>query len=536
MTLDELLVLMQRGNISQCMNTLELHCIIKNIYEAVKEYDPCLHKINDKIVRPDKAVTDEQKNVLKIIPVARIAIPIQKKIVLTAASFLGTPEISATPQTDIETTMINGINRTWESNKLDYSFRQIAKRTMSELHCAELWSLSITDPFYWDGTGVNGSIPTKGVVAKVKSAIIGKPQGSYKLSMQIISRTKGDTMYPVFDQYGDMIAFGRGYSTLDHEGKKILHFDVYTANNIYYSKQEGQYTTWADINMAYSEGFKGIPNVIGKIPVIYYSQPLLEWQDVQPLIERLEVLASNHADTNDYSGSPIVVASGEVEGFADKGEQGKLLQVKNGATVTYLTFDGAPESIRMEMENLKRDIYSYTHTPDINFENVKGLGTFSGIAFKMFFLDAHLKAADKEEIFGEGLQRRINYLKTALSKIDGSLTPALPLQIKPKFHYFLPSNYVEDIDNLVKLYGAGLISLESAVKLNPLVTDPDGELEALSGPQIGAVVSIAPGKEKQPSHKGQTFSIASVVNQDVQLMDTTGALIAGYVRTDLVAA
>jgi hypothetical protein len=63
--------------------------------------------------------------------------------------------------------------------------------------------------------------------------------------------------------------------------------------------------------LVYSEGVKSIKNTIGKIPVIYYHQHLTEWHDVQPLIDRLEIIISNLADTNDYSGSPIVVAYGD---------------------------------------------------------------------------------------------------------------------------------------------------------------------------------------------------------------------------------
>lgn len=41
-------------------------------------------------------------------------------------------------------------------------------------------------------------------------------------------------------------------------------------------------------------------------------------------IERMEELLSNCGDTNDYFGYPSYVVSGEIEGFAEKGEQGKV--------------------------------------------------------------------------------------------------------------------------------------------------------------------------------------------------------------------
>lgn len=134
--------------------------------------------------------------------------------------------------------------------------------------------------------------------------------------------------------------------------------------------------------------------------------------------------------TNKKIGSPIIFAEGDVQGFPDQDETGKLLIGKNGAKVSYLTWDSAPESIKMEVENLVKFIYSLSGTPDISFENLKGLGYFSTIALKTLFIDAHLTASENEEIFGEGAQRMINYQKTALSKLDPSLKPALPMRVK----------------------------------------------------------------------------------------------------------
>jgi hypothetical protein len=59
-------------------------------------------------------------------------------------------------------------------------------------------------------------------------------------------------------------------------------------------------------------------------------------------------------------------------------------------------------------------IYTITQTPDISFDTVKGIGSVSGIALKLLFMDAHLKVQDKCEIFNEYLQRRINIVKAFL--------------------------------------------------------------------------------------------------------------------------
>lgn len=469
MNLQDVITMIEGGNMATCKSMLHTHCLVKDVSECLKEYLPDQHKITSKTDRPDKVIKNDD-NVESIVKVARLPLAIQKKIVLVAASFLGNPEMQATPQNDSEKKLMKALLKLWDDNKLDYKFKSIAKKTMSELQAAELWFVKEAEEGYWTDAGVSGK---------------------FKLAMKVLSPTLGDTLYPVFDEFGDMVAFGRGYKIKGKDNNDIEHFDIYTAEKIYYSKNENGTWLFADDTKEYSTGVKAINNIIKKIPVIYYYQPVTEWADVQTLIERLEIIISNHADTNDYSGSPIVVASGEVEGFAKKGESGKVLIAKNGGKVEYLTYDSAPESIKMEIENLFKNIYSLTHTPDISFEQMKGLGVFTGVALKMLFLDAHLKAADKEELFGECIQRRINYIKAAMSIIDSSLKTATSLSIKPKFTYFLPKNYTEEVENLVKAYEGGIISKKTAISLNPLVTDVESELTQI-GEEVEAQKNLPP--------------------------------------------
>lgn len=289
--------------------------------------------------------------------------------------------------------------------------------------------------------------------------------------MRILANSKGDTLYPVYNAAGDLIAFGREYKikitgTTDTED----HFDLYTDDNIYLSKK----TSGAWVTETKS-------NVIGKIPVVYYDQIAPEWHDVQEMIERFEKSLSNHADTNDYYGSPMVKVKGEIKGFAKKGESGKVLELDANAEAEYMTWDQSPESVKLEQSNLRSLILDFTDTPDISFDNMKGMGTFSGFALKMLFMAAHLKASQKEESFGKGIQRRINLIKAILITFKQStLKQASSLDIYPEFEYFLPKDDQGMIDLLVTATGnKAIISRKSAVSLNPLVTDAAQELEEL---------------------------------------------------------
>lgn len=462
MTLQQLEELMFTQDITRVMNVLEAHLLVTNIFESLKEYEPRFHKVMEKKHRPDKFIQDEKGNVTKTIPVARIPLAFQKKIVLMATCFLGTPCMDSTPEGQVEENMAEMLEEIWSANKLDYKFKTIAKYTMSERHCAELWYTQDVDQAYWDGFPLDSK---------------------FRLSMKLLANSLGDSLYPVFDEYNNMIAFGRSYETREIVNDKVemvIHFDLYTEQNLYFSKKQNDVWLFSadGSNFAAGEIVTAV-NPIGKIPVIYYSQMATEWHDVQELIERLEKKIDNHADMNDYFDSPIVVTEGEVEGFAEKGEQGKMLITKNGAKVYYLTWDNAPESTKMEITNLLYFIHTLTHTPDVSFENMKGLGHFSGVALKMLFIDAHMKAADKEEIFGEGLQRRINYMKKAISVLDPSFKDALPMKVSPKFKYFMPEDVAGTITTINAAVTGGIMSTETAIRKNPMIDDADAEIAAI---------------------------------------------------------
>lgn len=421
------------------------------IEDLQKEYDPKQHAIKDKSKRQDKTVTTDAGT--SVVEVARLPIPMQKRIVRLAATFLcGRPiELLSNPLDDKQKNLLTVLMLTWKQNKLDYKSKKLAKLMMSETECAELWYTEPIEEGFWAGTPND------------------KPAVKFKLRMKTLAASLGDSLYPVFNAAGDMIAFGRGYTTTE-AGKKVEHFDLYTPETNYF---------WIKADSSLADYKPAEKNAMAKIPVIYYKQDAPEWNDVQELIDRFEKSISNHADTNDYHASPTIKVKGTVKGFAKKGESGKIIELDGeGADANYMSWDKSPESVKLEQENLLNLIHSLTDTPNISFEQMKGLGTFSGIALKMLFLGAHMKASDHEENFGECIQRRINYLISAMAVINVEFEQATSLSVEPKFTYFLPKNELEMIEMLSTATSAEkpIMSRKTAVSLNPLVQDPEAEL------------------------------------------------------------
>jgi SPP1 family phage portal protein len=437
-----------------------------DVESAKKALDPELHKVNDPRLRPDKRVradadndADSAQKVIdtgeatsyKIEKVARIRLALQKLIIKRAVSFcFGNPVLyNATPGNDSQSMIINALNRILYDNKTNSLNRKAGRAIFGFKECAELW------------------YPVE------------KPNTSYgfdsrfKLRCAVFSPETGDTLYPYWDETGDMIAFSRSFSQKDSEENAVEYFETYT---------DTEYWLWMNGANGYEvvEGYPK-PVSIGKIPVIYGRQEQFETEDVDSLIDRLETLLSNFADTNDYHASPKIFVTGNIIGWSKKGEAGAVVEGEDGATMQYVSWQNAPESVKLEIETLLKMIYTITQTPDISFESVRGIGTVSGIALKLLFMDAHLKVQDKREIFDDYLQRRVNVIKAYIGKFNTALEKECEaFEIEPEITPYMLTSEIDEVNMWLAANGnKPLVSQKQSVKSASLSQDPEADFEQI---------------------------------------------------------
>lgn len=430
----------------------------KSHEECAREFDPKFHKVNDRFYRKDKKIrvpvegkfdrNGEQAYTTKTVPRCRVSIPMQRVLVERSVGFLFGIPVEYSVKGDASEAgkrLFSYVSEVLEDNKMEYNDKRIARALFSERECAEIWYFSLDDE--------------------------GKPQD---MRLRICSPSRGDSLFPHYDEYDRMDAFARGYTTKDDEGEKVHHFDVYTDKVIHrYSDKGGE---WREDGTPKLHGFT-------KIPVVYYRQEETEWESVQPIISRIEDLLSNWGDTNDYFGSPSYFVQGNIMGFAEKGEQGRVYQGMDGADMKVLSWDSSPQSINAELATLTNIVFSYTQTPDVSFETMKQLGgNTSGVAIRLMFTDPHMKASVKVETFGEMFTRRCNIIKNGIAT---SLKPipdddVSSLRIVPKFTPYSPKNERELIDMIsASTGGKATMSQEEGVRKNPLVTDADSNIRQI---------------------------------------------------------
>lgn len=434
-----------------------------NIRKKKVVYRPIINEANG---TPELNTDGSAKTVRSESDVVRVPLPFQYLIVERRIGFLLGNEITYktiyNEDDKREIALITAIEKIEEDAKSYYKNKEIARRMMSELECAELWYLVEEKGGFWASA----------------SQSIGLSQQKYQLKMKVLSPSLNDNLYPLFDNYGDMVAFGRGYKTIEGD-KEIERFDVYIAEFTYkYVKRDD----WKIDEQAAGGGI--IVNEAKKIPIVYHSQKKPEWSNVQGMIDRIEEVLSGHGEMNKYFGEPILAIFGNLIQAINKGDSGKMLQLSENAKASFLALDSPPESIKMEVENLEKFIYAMSQTPNIAFAELKNIGALSGIALKMMFLDAHLAAKSKEEIFGIGIQRRYNLLKSFVGNVlDLSLQQASKsVTIKPVFTPYMPLDLKDAIETLVVSVASEILSKETATeKLEDMgfISDAEQEFERL---------------------------------------------------------
>ena len=402
------------------------------------------------------------------VTVSKIPIPFQRKIVKSAASFLfGSPVKLSQKENgeNLKNEAFESITNLWDDLRLDSLLLKFCKTVKSET----------------EGTIVfftKENTETK--KAEIKARVLSNENG---------------IVYPYLDAFGDMIAFGWEYPTKENN-IDVSYMYVWTAEYNYIFRKEKDWAP-APINPK-------TPNLFQKIPVVYLSQKNPEWWEVEGLIDTFEMSYSKFVDTNGYFASPMYKVKGAVGSMPKKDDTGKMVKLDIvetdkgnivSADLEVLSWDRAPEALKLEFETGKGLIHEMTDTPDLSFDSVKGLGTVSGLALKLMFLGPIIKAKWSEGDYQVVISRILSLLKAGITNITKETKGNMDeLRINTTFTSILPENLKETIEVLSEaLGGKPLISQKTALKHNPLVENVEEEMteiEADASKELGDTVNI----------------------------------------------
>lgn len=419
--------------------------------------------------QPEKRITDPKTGkeyvepaVRKEVDPNRIALPIEQDIVNIQTAFtVGTEPVLDCQPDESEENLLSALKQVFKKNKLKYQNKKVVRAWLAEQEVAEYWYV-VKDDGFW---------------AKLKrkiSGIFGKSKPEYRLKSAIWSPFRGDKLYPFFNDQGDLVALSREYKKKDLNDVEITCFMTITMDMVY---QWELTSNWTDKG-SFAHGFK-------KMPVIYMYRPEAYCEKIKSLRVRLEKLLSNYADCIDYHFFPILMLFGNVENFSGEFKNRVVELTGQGANAQYLTWSQTSETVKLELDQLIEKIYSMTGTPRISFENLKGSGNIlSGVAFRYAFMGAHMAVENHAEVVGEFMQRRVNFLISALGSINASLEAAsetidVDVQIQP----YTIDNLMDNIEIAVKAIQGGVWSQKHGIMFAGNIDNLQDELNQIKEEQ-----------------------------------------------------
>lgn len=434
----DLMKLIQDKDISQVQTLLQNRDM--DVIEAIEEYNPETHKVNK---RKDKQRKNKEPYRVEKLPRTR-----QRYINEVELFFLlGNPikwknDVNGTDEA------FKAYNEFLQDTRFHTTMRQAKRLAGSETESAKIYHI-------YDDNGKPG------------------------VKVLVISKSKGYTLRPLFDQYENLIAFGYGYN-LKEGDRTIEHFDIETPAYIFRCKK-------ANI------GWEVTPlvNPSGKINVIYYRQDKA-WYGTQPRCDREEHIDSKAADTNNYFADPKLKATADViQSLAEADTAGEVIQMtsKDNSSVEYLV---PPEYSSMkdsEKKDLNNSILFDSFTPDFSFENMKGMGTLSGEALKRAMTLGYIKRDNLKEIYDILVDREKNLILAIMMNVTHIHLREQLAKMNITHEFAEPFN--EDKEKLWasigKLYSDGIISLDLAVNMLALTDAPQEEIERIKNEKLDSI-------------------------------------------------
>lgn len=412
------------------------------VLDALKEYDTFSHEV---MKREDKIITDKKGKFLRKEKTWKLPIPYPVYINEIALVFLYGRPVRWVQQSEGTDNAFGAFLDVIKRTRFDSKIRQCKRVAGAETESAMLFRVFRDDE--------------------------GKPD----VQIRVLARSKGDEIYVRWDQYENIISIGWGYYVREAEDEIVYHFDIFTKQTIYHCTKK-------NIGWEVNEE----TNFIGKIPIILFQQEK-EWNGVEPLIHREELIASRTADTNDYFSDPIAIMNAEIiKNMPEKKEAAKVLVTndKDGVdkAAKYLTWDSAPQSKKDEIEWLHTQILQKTFTPNITTDTLKSVSQLSAKALRTVMMLADIKASKHKETHDELLDRTASLITAIIGNVlDVSLhSECESLKIGHEFQEPFGDDIADTLSNIVRAVEAGILSTEAGIELNPLVKDVIREKERLA--------------------------------------------------------
>lgn len=353
-------------------------------YGLVQQFDPTKHPVMNKQKYPD-IVSDDG-----IEYVTRITCDLQRLATKRMTELVTGIPVKRVykPENERQKEIANFIESIYERNRIDSVNNERCNMLFAGCEVLTLWyAIEERNNLY----GFNSPL---------------------KLRCRNFSPMLGDDLYPLFDEYGDMIAMSVGYSR--KKGRKsVQYFDTYTAN---------KHIKWSNENGSWQE-VENEDITLGKIPGIYTWRPTPIWEDTSKTVYEIEWALSRNGNYLRQNSKPLfVVFADEAISYGDEKSPDKefrsIMQYPKGSTAQYITWQQAVENLKYYVGELRSLFFTQLQLPDWSYEKMSQQA-LSGESRKQMFIDAQLKVKDESGRLIEFFDREMNVIKAFLKVMLG---------------------------------------------------------------------------------------------------------------------
>ena len=417
--------------------------------ELEKEYNPKQHPVYNKKEYADKCRKGKWERM------TRVTYAIQKQAVKRMKELMFTIPVKRkyTTKSEQEKKAATIMEAIFKKNHIDSVNLKRAHRLFASCEIITIWFAQKQDTIY------------AGETSKLK------------LRCRTYSPMDGDELYPLFDEYDDMIALSIAYSR--YEGQdKVNYFDTYTADAHYRWRQTAKSGTDWELDT------EPEPISIQKIQGCYLYRPEPIWEDQSDNGYELEWALSRNGNYLRKNSRPTWViytdssrpTNPNKQEPADDNAGRNILRYGQKDRAEYATWNQAIESLKFHTEELRRNIHTTLQLPDMSMEQMKAT-PMSGEARKMLFIDCQMKVTDEAGDWIEFFDREVNvvreFCKLMFPKLAGAFDTLTVENVITPYQINSLSDDIKDGTNATN--GKAVASRRTIVRRLGLV--PEEELE-----------------------------------------------------------
>ena len=449
MTIEE--ILQSGGSAEQIISALKDKSINVPVWGGTKgllqEFDPRKHPVMNKAIYPDEVTAEGVQ------PVTRITCDLQRLATKRMTELCcGIPVKRVyKPENDRQKEIAQYLEAIYDRNRIDSVNTERLNMLFAGCEVMTLW-FAVESPN--NQYGFNSRL---------------------KLRCRNFSPMLDDDLYPLFDEYGDMIAMSVGYSR--KVGRKtIRYFDTYTAT---------KHIKWSDANGQWQE-VENEDITLLKIPCIYAWRPMPIWEDTSKTVYEIEWSLSRNGNYLRENSKPLfVVFADEAINYGDEKSPNRefrsIMQYPKGSTAQYITWQQAVENLKFYVEQLRSMFFTQLQLPDWSYEKMSQQA-LSGESRKQMFIDAQLKVKDESGRLIEFFDREMNVIKAFLKIMLGNAYAADidSLKVDMVITPFTITDEKDTITNLITANGGEpIISQRESIEMYGHSDDVDKTLQEI---------------------------------------------------------